>query len=59
MMAGACPRCGWPESDPYEQVSRHVTSTGVVTYTRCFCGRLLVRFQSYGGSGQRIVARGA
>jgi len=42
-----CPRCGWPESDTYEVMSRHLTSEGVVSYTRCACGEVQVRFQPY------------
>ncbi|WP_157036251.1 hypothetical protein [Streptomonospora alba] len=38
-----CPDCGWPESEIYQVVSRHLTSTGMVLYTRCACGRLQVR----------------
>ncbi len=39
----SCPRCAWPEAEPYEIVSRHVTSEGVISYSRCICGRLQVR----------------
>jgi hypothetical protein len=42
-----CPRCGWPQSDVYEVLSRHLTSEGVVTYTRCACGAVQMRFQSF------------
>ncbi|WP_219419431.1 hypothetical protein [Pseudonocardia nigra] len=38
-----CRHCGWPEQEPYEVVSRHVTSQGVIVYSRCACGRLQVR----------------
>ena len=48
-----CPHCGWPDAEPYAVVSRHVTSTGVVVYTRCACGRLGVR--QYGGGAGRLV----
>ncbi|MFD0776256.1 hypothetical protein ACFQZ2_20170 [Streptomonospora algeriensis] len=41
--AQVCPDCGWPESEIYQVVSRHLTSTGMVVYTRCACGRLQVR----------------
>jgi hypothetical protein len=37
-----CPRCGWPDAEPYEIVSRHVTSEGLITWSRCACGRLRV-----------------
>ncbi|OLT00365.1 hypothetical protein BJF90_35840 [Pseudonocardia sp. CNS-004] len=37
-----CPRCGWPAAEPFEVVSRHVTSEGVITWSRCACGRLQV-----------------
>lgn len=43
----ACPRCGWPESEIYELLSRHLTSDGVVTYSRCACGEPQVRLQPY------------
>ena len=42
-----CPGCSWPDSDVYEIVSRHLTSDGVVTYSRCACGRMQVRFQPF------------
>jgi hypothetical protein len=45
-----CPRCAWPVSDVYEVISRHITSEGVVTYTRCACGEPQVRFQPYGSA---------
>jgi hypothetical protein len=38
----SCPACGWPTAEPYEIVSRHVTSEGVITWSRCACGRLQV-----------------
>lgn len=41
--APRCPNCGWPEREPYEILSRHRTSSGVVVYTRCICGALQVR----------------
>jgi hypothetical protein len=37
-----CPRCGWPTAEPFEVVSRHVTSEGVIIWSRCACGRLQV-----------------
>lgn len=43
-----CPVCAWPESEPYEVLSRHVTSDGLVTYSRCACGEVRVRLQPYG-----------
>ncbi|TDB81516.1 hypothetical protein E1264_32645 [Actinomadura sp. KC216] len=42
-----CPRCGWPESEAYEVLSRHLTSEGVVTYTRCACGEVQVRVRRF------------
>ncbi|SNS46670.1 hypothetical protein SAMN05443665_1004170 [Actinomadura meyerae] len=51
-----CPRCGWPESDVYEVLSRHLTSEGVVTYTRCACGRLQMRVQRFEAGA--VVAAG-
>lgn len=43
MSTERCASCGWPLSDPYEIVSRHRTSEGLIVYTRCVCGRLQVR----------------
>ena len=51
-----CPRCGWPQSDVYEVLSRHLTSEGVVTYTRCACGMVQMRFQPF-DPGAPVVAR--
>ncbi|MES9539834.1 MULTISPECIES: hypothetical protein [unclassified Actinomadura] len=31
----------------YEVLSRHLTSEGVVTYTRCACGRPQMRVQRF------------
>ena len=42
-----CPHCGWPRSEVYEVLSRHLTSEGVVSYTRCACGELEVRVQPF------------
>lgn len=44
-----CPRCGWPRNEIFEVLSRHLTSKGVVSYTRCACGEIEMRFQPYGG----------
>ncbi|WP_211302914.1 hypothetical protein [Allonocardiopsis opalescens] len=54
---GACARCGWPEDQPFEVVSRHSTSTGTLVYTRCACGRLQVR--RLGGAWPAPIACGA
>jgi len=43
-----CPVCAWPLDEPYEVVSRHVTSEGVVTYSRCACGEMRVGLRPYG-----------
>ncbi|WP_067548090.1 hypothetical protein [Nocardia crassostreae] len=40
---GHCEHCGWPDSQPFETLSRHRTSEGVVTYTRCACGSVRMR----------------
>ena len=53
-----CRRCGWPESEPYETVSRHLTSTGMIVYTRCFCGLLQVRSYPVAGRRGGLIARG-
>lgn len=59
--AMTCGRCGWPESEPYEIVSRHYTSSGVIEYTRCACGLLQVRYRNAADTRDagRLVARGA
>jgi hypothetical protein len=46
----ACPVCAWPLDEPYEVVSRHATSEGVVTYSRCACGEMRVSLRPYGGA---------
>ncbi|MWK38831.1 hypothetical protein GEV43_35600 [Actinomadura sp. J1-007] len=51
-----CPGCGWPQAEVYEVLSRHLTSEGVVTYTRCACGEMQVRVQPYGPAA--VVAAG-
>jgi hypothetical protein len=48
-----CPRCGWPTAEPFEVVSRHVTSEGMIVWSRCACGRLQVH------RGGRLVLRSA
>jgi hypothetical protein len=35
-----CPRCGWPTAEPFQVVSRHATSEGTLTWSRCACGLL-------------------
>ncbi|GAA4071346.1 hypothetical protein GCM10022214_28900 [Actinomadura miaoliensis] len=50
-----CPRCGWPESEIYQVLSRHLTSEGVVAYTRCACGEVQVRVQPY-AAGRVVTA---
>lgn len=37
-----CVECGWPVDQPAEVISRHLTTEGLVVYTRCVCGRLQV-----------------
>jgi len=46
-----CPTCGWPTGEPYEVISHHRTSEGVITWSRCPCGRLQVH------RGDALVAR--
>jgi hypothetical protein len=41
-IADTCPCCGWPIAEPFQVVSRHVTSEGTITWSRCACGRLQV-----------------
>lgn len=38
-----CSNCGWPTNQPFQVLSRHRTSEGIVVYTRCACG--VVRMQ--------------
>lgn len=40
----------------YEVLSRHLTSEGVVTYTRCACGEVQVRVQPF-QPGAVVAAR--
>lgn len=54
-----CPRCGWDQRDPYEIVSRHPTSAGVVVYTRCACGLLSTWLSPAPSAAGRLVVRGA
>lgn len=35
-----CPECGWDTRQPFEVVSRHLTSEGLLVWTRCACGTL-------------------
>ncbi|MHA6618818.1 hypothetical protein [Pseudonocardia sp. DLS-67] len=37
-----CPVCGWPTTEPYQVVSRHRTSEGMIVWSRCACGSLQV-----------------
>ncbi|TDD71837.1 hypothetical protein [Actinomadura rubrisoli] len=53
-----CPRCGWPVTEAYEVLSRHLTSEGVVSYTRCACGEVQVRVQPYGPGEVVSASRG-
>ncbi|MGW1024581.1 hypothetical protein ACWD4J_12870 [Streptomyces sp. NPDC002577] len=61
-MTNHCPHCGWPETQPYEVVSRHATTQGLTVWTRCACGSLQVRVVRHpdraGHTDARIVARG-
>lgn len=54
-----CPRCGWDQRDPYEIVSRHPTSAGVVVYTRCACGLLSTWLHPAPAAEGRLVVRAA
>jgi hypothetical protein len=46
VVAQTCPSCGWPAAEPFEVVSRHATSEGTITWSRCVCGRLQVHRDS-------------
>ena len=52
-LVSECPTCGWPDSDVHEVLSRHFTSEGVVTYSRCVCGEVRVRLRPY--ASERIL----
>ncbi|MFB4317033.1 hypothetical protein [Actinomadura sp. 21ATH] len=39
-------------------VSRHATSSGIVVWSRCACGRLRMTLVPYDGGGRRLVAGG-
>lgn len=51
-----CRHCGWPQSEVYEVLSRHLTSEGLVTYTRCVCGVVQMRVHPY--EAGHVVATG-
>ncbi len=53
----SCTRCGWPDDQPFEFVSQHNTSAGVIVYTRCACGLLRVFLRDKTQGGARTVAR--
>lgn len=52
-----CQQCGWPDTEPYQTVSRHTTTEGLIVYTRCACGRLHVRRHAPGQTHAPIIAR--
>jgi hypothetical protein len=54
-----CPSCGWPQSEVYQVLSRHLTSEGLVTYTRCVCGAVQMRVQPYEAGGVTATTRRA
>ncbi|MQA88079.1 MAG: hypothetical protein GEV03_26540 [Streptosporangiales bacterium] len=49
-----CQHCGWPLEQPYEIVSRHLTSEGILVYTRCACGTLQARLLGWRHPGRVI-----
>lgn len=49
-----CWNCGWPLAQPYEIVSRHLTSEGILVYTRCACGVLRARLHGWVHARQAI-----
>jgi hypothetical protein len=51
----ACPYCGRPDTEPFQVLSRHRTSSGLTVWTRCQCGSLQVRERD--AAGERIAAR--
>lgn len=51
-----CPHCGWPDTEPYQVLSRHRTQNGMTVWSRCPCGSLQVRVVD--GACARVVARG-
>ena len=52
-----CPRCCWPQREPYEVVSRHATSTGTIVYTRCACGLLSTWLHPAPATTAHVIAR--
>jgi len=55
MTTTQCPYCGWPDTEPFEIVSRHQTPEGLTVWSRCGCGSLQVRVTD--GVSARIVSR--
>lgn len=51
-----CPYCGRPDTEPFQVLSRHRTSTGQTAWARCTCGSLQMRVQE--AAGEQIAARG-
>lgn len=47
--------CGHSQHEPGEVASRHMTSEGVLVYTRCACGALRVRLHRWDG-GTKVLA---
>lgn len=54
-MTYRCRHCGWPESEPYRTLSRHVTSRGTIVYEQCRCGINQVRLEA--PDHDRMLAR--
>lgn len=50
-----CATCGWPSDEPYEVVSRHPVTEGVIVYSRCACGVLRVWLHRTQGTSRLVV----
>lgn len=41
-MTDRCPHCGWPDTQPFQVLSRHPTPEGLTVWIRCACGSIQV-----------------
>lgn len=58
MATSTCPHCGRDESIEREVLSRHTTSEGIVSWTRCACGAVQLRLRRHGTASDDVRARG-
>lgn len=54
-MTDLCPHCGRPDTEPFQVLSQHRTTTGTTVWCRCACGSTQVR--EIGLTGTRILTR--